>query len=52
MDRRTIMRNLKEHIFGFKRLVFMADLYKERYGAKCLLYFIVNLSQFSVQLDP
>ena len=28
------MRNLEEHIFGFDRLVFIADLYKERYGAK------------------
>ena len=34
MDGSTIIRNLEEQIFGVERLVFMADLYKERYGAK------------------
>ena len=42
MDRRTIMRNLEEHIFGFERLVFTADLYKERYGVKYLGWPVVR----------
>ena len=36
MDGRTRMWNLEEQIFGLERLVFTADLYKEKYSAKYL----------------
>ena len=36
MDGRTIMRNLEGQIFWVTDLVFMADFYKEEYGAKYL----------------
>ena len=39
MDGSTIMRNLEEQIL---RLVFMEDLYKERYGAKYLGWPVVR----------
>ena len=43
MAGRTIIWNLEEHIFfGFERHVFTADLYKERYGAKCLSWPVVR----------
>ena len=42
MDGSTIMRNLEEQIFGVECLVFMADLYKERYGAKYLDWPVVR----------
>ena len=42
MDGSTIMRNLEEQIFGLERLVFIADLYKERYGAKYLGWPVVR----------
>ena len=45
MDRRTIIRNLKELIFLFERLVFKADLYKERYGAKYLGWPVVKYTR-------
>ena len=42
MDGSTIMRNLEEQFFGLERLVFMADLYKGRYGAKYLGWPVVR----------
>ena len=42
MDGSTIMRNLEEQIFGLEHLVFTADLYKERYGAKYLGWPVVR----------
>ena len=43
MDRRTIMGNLKKHIFlDLSVFVFTADLFKWRYGAKYLRWSVVR----------
>ena len=42
MDGSTVRGNLEEQILGLERLVFMADLYKERYGAKYLGWPVVR----------
>ena len=42
MDVKTIMTNLEEQSLGLERLVFTADMYQERYGAKYLGWPVVR----------